>query len=456
MSQEVLLIGSGISVAPLCDYLTKHDYKITVASRNESTGNKLAENEPKINFVLLRLPEDNDKLELLIKKSTMVASFVLGKYQPQILEYCIQHQTSLIISSHAGYLFKDQDEFSKLDQRIKEAGIAVVTEASCDPGVGSMIGKRIIDRVQNQGGKITDIWYHVGVLPLKPHINPFGYKCFWAAKKAMKASVHIKDSSADWIRDSQRVVIKGDEVYLGTHIVEVPGIGTFESRPNSDSCAWLYPEIYGVSDVVNFYQGTLRFLGWGETLQSLINLGFADLTPLENSKLQTYRDLVLHLCEVNTGEPKALVAKKLGIPLHSDTIRRLEWLGLFENKTFEGNGSSCDVITDLLVEKLGEFASGDQETDQVIMYYSVVAEYPDRKEQIVSITHNWVKANSKRSLCSKLTSQTAAMIAKRLMEGSLKLTGLQYPTIPEIYQPILDEYEQEGIYPVETVYTEQL
>lgn len=359
MSQEILLIGSGISVAPLCDYLSKHNYKITVASRNELTGSKLAENEPNINFVLLRLPEDNEKLELLIKKSSMVASFVLGKYQPQILEYCIQHQTSLIISSHAGYLFKDQNEFSQLNQRIKEAGIAVVTEAGCDPGVDSMIGKRIIDRVQNQGGKITDIWYHVGVLPLKSNINPLGYKCFWAAKKAMQASVYIKDSSADWIRDGQRVVIKGDQVYLGTHIVE----------------------------------------------------------------------------------------------FHSDTIRRLEWLGLFENKTFESNGSPCDVITDLLVEKLGEFASGDQETDQVIMYYDIRAEYPDKKEHIVSITHNWAEAKSKRSLCSKLTFQTTAMIAKRLMEGSLQLTGLQYPTIPEIYNPILDEYEQEGIYPIETVYS---
>lgn len=55
------------------------------------------------------------------------------------------------------------------------------------------------------------------------------------------------------------------------------------------------------------------------------------------------------------------------------------------------------------------------------------------------------------SICSQITSKTAAMIARRILEGTLNITGLKYPTISEIYQPILHEYAEEGISSNETI-----
>jgi saccharopine dehydrogenase-like NADP-dependent oxidoreductase len=304
----------------------------------------------------------------------------------------------------------------------------------------------MIDNVKQNGGKVKEIWYHVGVLPKRSNINPLGYRCFWAAEKCLRASLHIKDSSADWICDGKRVVIKGKNAYLGTSLVEIPGIGIFESRPNSDSCAWLYPSLYGVPDITNFYQGTLRFIGWGETFQGLIELGFANVAqPIEDS-LKTHKDVILKLCgNTKDMDPKKAVALKLNIPLYSDVIRRFDWLGLFSDQKIEVRDSYCDFMTNVLVKALGKFQDQDEETDQVIMYYRMIADYPNKQQEIISLTHAIAKAGSKRNMCSKLTSQTAAMIARMILENSLNLTGLHYPLLPEVYNPVLEEYEKDGI-----------
>ena len=267
--KNILLLGSGVSVAPLCDYLNERGDRITVASRNKTTAEKLVNQQANRSFAQLEIDRSNPEnniLDDLIKESSIVVSFLPGPYQPLVTEYCLKHGVSLIMTCHIGYLFKTQKEFAELDRRAKEKGIAIVTEAGTDPGYGSMIGKKLIDDVHARGGEIIDLWYHVGVLPCNRHVNPFGYKCFWAPKKSIFASVKIKDGSGDWIQDSKIPLITGDKVYLATRMVEVPNIGTFESRPNSDSGAYLYPHVYGIDNVKNFYHGTLRFPGWGETL----------------------------------------------------------------------------------------------------------------------------------------------------------------------------------------------
>lgn len=453
---NVLLLGSGISVAPLCDYLNERDYHITVASRNKIASEELVNQQSNRSFFYINIDRsnsENDTLDRLIQNSSIVVSFLPGPYQPLVTKYCLKYGVSLIMTCHIDYLFKTQEEFEALDQMAKEKNIAIVTEAGTDPGYGSMIGKKLIDDVHSQGGKIIDLWYHVGVLPRNPNINPLGYKCFWAPKKSLFASVKIKDGAGDWIKDSQIHSIKGDEIYLETRIVEVPNIGTFESRPNSDSGAYLYPHVYGINNVRNFYQGTLRYQGWGETFQALINLGFSDTKFRPDLAQKTYKEIVLSLCETKNDDIKTVVAEKLGIRVSDDVIRRFQWLGLFDDKSIivpKDSLSYCDVISDLLVQKLGVYRQGDKEMDQIIMYYDVLVEYPDKKERIISITNPSAEEGD-YSICSQITSKTAAMIARRILEGTLNITGLKYPTISEIYQPILHEYAEEGISSNETI-----
>jgi len=448
--KKILLLGSGVSVLPLVDYFTERNYHLTIASRNKTTGKKLVEGRINCQFVPLLVDlnnKENEVLDRLVSDHAIVVSFLPGGFQPIVTQYCLKHGVSLVMTCHIGYLFKTEEEFHQLDKKLKDKNIAIVTEAGIDPGFGSMVMKKIIDDVHDKGGEVLDIWYHVGVLPHNANVNPFSYRCYWAPKKAIFASIKIKDGSSNWIKNSEVPPIKGNEVYLNTTTVEIPNIGTFESRSNSDSGAYLYPKVYEIENVRNFYQGTLRFPGWSETFQALIDLGFADDTSRPALSQMTYQGILKELLGVATDQVKTAVAQKLAIPLSHDIIKRFEWLGLFDNTSVvppKGNISYCDIMADLLVDRLGVYQVGDSEVDQIIMYNNVLAQYPNHQEKITSIVHQKGEIGG-HSICAYMTSRTAAMVARRLLEGSINITGLQYATAKEIYQPVLAEYAEEGI-----------
>jgi hypothetical protein len=50
------------------------------------------------------------------------------------------------------------------------------------------------------------------------------------------------------------------------------------------------------------------------------------------------------------------------------------------------------------------------------------------------------------SICSRLISQTTAIVGRHLLEGDLTgWTGLHHPYQRPVYEPVLREFEQEGI-----------
>jgi hypothetical protein len=52
---------------------------------------------------------------------------------------------------------------------------------------------------------------------------------------------------------------------------------------------------------------------------------------------------------------------------------------------------------------------------------------------------------------SRTVSLPVAIAVRLVLEGKIKLTGLQIPIVPELYNPILNELDQLGIKFVEKV-----
>ncbi|NEP49769.1 MAG: hypothetical protein F6K65_13520, partial [Moorea sp. SIO3C2] len=79
--KNILLLGSGVSVAPLCDYLNERGYHITVASRNKMTAEEIVNQHSKRSFYPIdidRSNPENQALDQLIKESSIVISFLPG------------------------------------------------------------------------------------------------------------------------------------------------------------------------------------------------------------------------------------------------------------------------------------------------------------------------------------------------------------------------------------------
>ncbi|MBC6422025.1 MAG: saccharopine dehydrogenase NADP-binding domain-containing protein [Hormoscilla sp. SP12CHS1] len=446
MTKNILLLGSGTSVPPLCADFSKRDYRLTIASRNLDTASALA---AKWGHEALHLNLDGSEaserqLNELVEANDIVVSYTRGGCLPQIADACIKHGKHLVTSSHRVYF----DRTSEKDwaRRARDRGIMILTEVGSDPGFGRIIGKRLIDKVRADGGEIIDLWYHVAAIPYWPNINPFGYRFSWAPKKAIFTAINMHDDAGNWYKNYQEVRVPSSRVYLDTQLVEVPGVGVFETHPNADSGAHLYREVYGLESARTFYHGTMRYLGWGSALQGLLELGAHDATSRPELKNQTWKQMILSLLGVTDGDPQLLVAKHLGLHPSNETILRYQWLGLFDDRPIDTKGPStyCDIISELVVDRLGVFDPEDPEEDQMIFYYDVLARFGDKYQHIKSVT-NPRRQPGQFSVCSTLTSLTSAMCVRYLLEGSVEGVGIKQPMTADIYEKILQEYEAMGI-----------
>lgn len=447
--RNILLLGSGTSVPPLVKSFTDQGHKLTIASRNLSTAKVLSASSPEHEAVELNIDDSPDalkRLDELVAAADNVISFTSGACLPAIATACLKHRKDLVTSSHIGYFGATAESREVWDKQAKEAGIAIVTEAGSDPGFGRMLGKRIIDRVRGEGGEIVDLKYHVAAIPVQADVNPFSYKFSWAPKKAIFSALNMKDGAGNHYENFKEVFLPAAEVYLNTRLENIPGVGAFETHPNADSGAHLYQVPYGLEKARTFYQGTLRHFGWGTALQGLIDLGFDDGTRRVDLLGKSYLALLCQRLGCHADEALDVVTKCLNLHRSNETILRYEWLGLFDDRqTYQAaNPSYCDAVSELFVDRLGTVTLESTEADQMIFYYDIIAKYPEGKRRIESVT-NPRRLPGRFSVCTELTSLTAAMCSRYLFEGVLELTGLHQALNREFYDLVLPEHEQNGV-----------
>ena len=80
----------------------------------------------------------------------------------------------------------------------------------------------------------------------------------------------------------------------------------------------------------------------------------------------------------------------------------------------------------------------------IVMHHEFIAEYPSKKEYITSTLVDYGITSGDTSV-ARTVSLPAAIAVKLILNNKIKLTGVQIPVIPELYNPILDELEEMGI-----------
>ncbi len=134
-------------------------------------------------------------------------------------------------------------------------------------------------------------------------------------------------------------------------------------------------------------------------------------------------------------------ANFLNVKANSDLINKMQWLGLFSNhKIAITKGTNADVLVDLMMSKM---SYTPLEQDMVIVHAEIVAEFSNRREKRVSTM--LVKGEpGGDSAMSRAVSLPAAIASKLILENEIKAKGVQRPTLPEIYQPVLEEMRAFG------------
>jgi len=136
------------------------------------------------------------------------------------------------------------------------------------------------------------------------------------------------------------------------------------------------------------------------------------------------------------------MAKLLETDPESDIMKKLEWLGLFSKRRIKVKDATPSLILEnLLLEK---WSLGPQDKDMIIMQHVFEYELQRKKRKLTSTLV--MKGNdSSDTAMSRLVGIPLGIFVKLLMLGKISTTGVNIPTMPEVYEPVMAELEEYGV-----------
>lgn len=429
MEQKVLILGAGMVVQPIVDYLLDNNIKVTVASRTLEKAEK-AINSHTNGIAVGWTIDELETLEKMVVDNDLVVSLLPYTHHVTVAKLCIKHKTNMLTTSYIS------EEMSALDAQAKAAGIIILNEIGVDPGFDHMTAMRIIDKVHDDGGEVVEFYSLCGALAAPEAVdNPLKYKFSWSPKGVVMAG----NNDARYLENGAEAYKPTEDLFKDPLQIDFPEVGPMEVYPNRNSLPYI--DIYGIPEAKTIYRGTFRYKNWCEALDIIKALG---LTTYDEYVLKgkSYAEFVAEVAGMDAEALKSEIAKKHNISIDSPAIEAMEFLGLFSDQPVHlEKGSPFDVISDLMIEKM---MLGENERDMVIMQHIFKVKKADgKKEKIVSSLLDY--GDKKYTSIAKTVAYPAAIGVKMILDGKIDIKGVHIPVKREIYTPILNELENLGI-----------
>ena len=324
-----------------------------------------------------------------------------------------------------------------LDESAKKAGIIILNEIGEDPGIDHMGAMKMINQVNQEGGKIKSFKsYGSGIPSFEHNNNPYGYKFSWSPRGLLTAG----QTPAVYIQNGQKIEVSAEKLFENSWLIDVEGLGTFETYPNRDSTN--YTKDYGLKDISDFYRGLLRHPGYCNSIQSMKDLNMLSDEESHNLQDVTYRQFTARVIGVNENtDIRLAVSDKLNLKISSDIIKQLQWLGLFNDELIPmSKGSNADVLLGLMQEKM---SYEEHEKDMIIVHNEAIVEFENRIEKRMAT----MKVEGRpfgHSAMSRAVGLPAAIASRLILEGAIRAKGVLKPITEEIYKPVLVELAENG------------
>lgn len=430
--KRVLVLGTGYVVKPLVDYfIDKCKYEVLVASRDNDHSGLIIAGRALGKRVLWHATPPYNELDEMVKGVDLVVSMIPPNMHVIVAKACLKNGVNMVTTSYIS------PEMKALDEEAKKAGIIILNEIGEDPGIDHMGAMRMIHQVNQEGGKIKSFKsYGSGIPSFEHNNNPYGYKFSWSPRGLLTAA----QTPAVYIKNGQKIEVSGEDLFESSWLVDVEGLGTFETYPNRDSTN--YVNDYDLKDISDFYRGLLRHPGYCNSIQSMKDLNL--LSDKESRELQgvTYKQFTASLIGVNDNtDIRQAVSEKLNLKASSDIIKQLQWLGLFDDEQIPmSKGTNADVLLGLMQERM---AYKDHERDMIIVHNEAIVEFDNRVEKRTAT----MKVEGRpfgHSAMSRAVGLPAAFASRLILEGTIRAKGVLKPITEEIYKPVLTELSENG------------
>ena len=433
---KILIIGAGRSSSSLIDYFLSnaktYAWHITIADANkasvESKISKYKDNATAVEFdvhnVSLR--------ENLIKQADFVVSMLPAFMHGDVAKDCVRLGKHIATASYVSQDMKD------LDTEAKQKKLLLLNECGLDPGIDHASAMKVINEIQDKGGKITGFKsFCGGLVAPDSNDNPWGYKFSWNPRNVVLAG----QGTAQFLEEGKLKFIPYNRIYTQIETIEVDGYGKFDAYANRDSIS--YKEPYGLNDAATMLRGTLRFPGYCKAWNVFVKLGLTDDTyKIKNADTLTYTDLIESFLPKGSSSVKDKLIAFMDTDIDAEVIAKLEFLELFSHRPIKlKEGSPAELLQNLLEEKW-LLKPGDK--DMIVMQhqfeYTLNGTIKKLESSLVVIGDDEV-----HTAMAKTVGLPLAISIKNFLTGKFKLYGVQIPTVKEIYEPMLTELENYNI-----------
>jgi len=434
--KKILILGAGLSSTSLIKYLLdhskEHNWKIRVGKRSvEEAQRKINghENGEAFKFDIFNEPQRIEE----IKNADVVISMLPARFHHLVAEQCVEFGKHMITASYVS------KEIKALHQKALEKNILLLNEIGVDPGIDHMSAMKVIDEIKAKGGKMQAFKSSTGGL-VAPEFdnNPWNYKFTWNPRNVVVAG----QSVAQYLDHGNYKYVPYNQLFRRIEKMSILDVGEFEMYPNRDSLS--YRETYNLQDIPTILRGTLRRPGYCSAWDVFIQLGATDDTySVENSENLTYREFInLFLPHNETDPVEQKICDYVGIKKDSETFKKLDWLGIFEDKKINmPNATPAQILQKLLEEK---WALGEKDKDMIVMQHQFDYTLNGKNKRIKSSLV--VRGKDQVHTAMAITVGIPVAIAtKLLLTGVIERRGVVVPIMKDVYEPVLNELKEYGI-----------
>ncbi|MFM7328234.1 MAG: saccharopine dehydrogenase C-terminal domain-containing protein, partial [Bacteroidota bacterium] len=434
MSRHILILGAGRSSAALIQYLagvcSTNEWKLTVGDVSAEAAARATSGLSGITSIRFDIA-DHDGAASAIGSADAVISLLPAHLHVQAARHCLTLGKHLITASYVS------DEMLALHQEASQRGLLFLNECGLDPGIDHMSAMQVIDRIRSQGGHLHTFRSFTGglIAPETDPSNPWRYKFTWNARNVVMAG----QSVATYLEGGKVRRIPYQKLFTRLMPVRVAGTGNFDGYANRDSLKYI--DTYGLSGISTMLRGTLRFEGFCQAWNLLVQLGICDDTlPIESASM-THGEFLDIFLPPGAGGLRNRFAVYSNIDPGSRELDLIDWVGLFSDESIGLQRGTPAAILEHILNKKWKMNPGD--LDLIVMWhqfgYSLNGADHEIQASLVSKGTDDI-----RTAMAATVGLPLGIATRLLLEGKITSRGVASPVTPEFYDPSLTALRAEG------------
>ncbi len=432
----ILIVGAGLSSTSLIEYLLKHaeeyQWQVRLADMSLVLAESKIKEHPHGTALKFDVFDKEERAEE-VGKANLVISMLPPPMHPILARECVKQTKHFLSPSYVS------PEMQVLDEKAKSKGVLLMNELGVDPGIDHMSAMKIIDEIKNKGGELLSFKsYCGGILAPSASSNIWEYKFTWNPRNVITAGQGV----ATYKENGQYKYLPYQQIFARPLKTNMPNYGDFEVYPNRDSLS--YRSLYQIDEIPSILRGTMRRSGFCQAWNAFVRLGCTDESyVMRDSGNLTYRTYIESFLPYDERSIEERFASCIGFDIDDPVMDKFRWLDLFSNKNVSlKEGTPALILQEILEEK---WTLEPDDKDLLVMQHQFDYKLGEEIKKITS-SMSYEGKDRNHTAMAYTVGLPMAIVAKLILQSKICLTGVQIPIASEIYEPVLKELRELGVY----------